>query len=155
MLYEVLTLSASAIDYTPSFDMSTRCVPRYDDLRRLRMRLATSASCLQRIGSRFRDALKSVADMDEALHDALYFTLFYGTNEAFGPTPSVKTDAETSPPRAPARVHASMPSSFASHARVLLATHSKRHSGRHGRRLPNGARSVGFIVDSGCSWHVH
>eukprot|EP00965_Chrysotila_dentata_P194264 6176267-Pleurochrysis_carterae.AAC.1 len=97
--------------------MGTQCVPRYDDLRRLRVRLATSASCLRRFGSRCRDAFKSIVDTDEALHDALYFTLFFGVSEAFGPSPSMRTNAETSPPRAPARMRAPMPSSFVSHAR--------------------------------------
>eukprot|EP00965_Chrysotila_dentata_P072119 2382864-Pleurochrysis_carterae.AAC.2 len=41
------------------------------------------------------------------------------------------------------------------HARALYASHRRRHSGKHQRGLAPGLRSVGFIVDSGCSWHVH
>eukprot|EP00965_Chrysotila_dentata_P148100 4888802-Pleurochrysis_carterae.AAC.1 len=47
------------------------------------------------------------------------------------------------------------PRTLCTYAPALLASHAKRHSGKHGRGLSPNCRSVGFIVDSGCSWHVH
>eukprot|EP00965_Chrysotila_dentata_P092332 3047414-Pleurochrysis_carterae.AAC.2 len=58
-------------------------------------------------------------------------------------------DIET-PPR-PQRPCATM---RATNRDVRSSRHTKRHSGEHARRLPQGIQSIGFIVDSGCSWHV-
>eukprot|EP00965_Chrysotila_dentata_P179397 5924669-Pleurochrysis_carterae.AAC.1 len=43
------------------------------------------------------------------------------------------------------------PAVLRTHARALHATHSKRHSGKRGRRLAPGLRNVSLIADSGCS----
>eukprot|EP00965_Chrysotila_dentata_P000536 17293-Pleurochrysis_carterae.AAC.1 len=37
----------------------------------------------------------------------------------------------------------------------MLASSPRRNAPRRSRRLPGGERSVGFVVDSGCTWHIH
>eukprot|EP00965_Chrysotila_dentata_P019943 660400-Pleurochrysis_carterae.AAC.1 len=37
----------------------------------------------------------------------------------------------------------------------MLATSARRNAARRSRNLRDGQRSVGFIVDSGCTWHIH
>eukprot|EP00965_Chrysotila_dentata_P011095 360488-Pleurochrysis_carterae.AAC.1 len=51
--------------------------------------------------------------------------------------------------------HDRMSAPIATPARVLIATRPRRNSPRHDRPLRNGARSIGFVVDSGCTWHIH
>eukprot|EP00965_Chrysotila_dentata_P034756 1156730-Pleurochrysis_carterae.AAC.1 len=44
---------------------------------------------------------------------------------------------------------------IASNARALHATRSKRHSDQHVRGLQNKGKHIGFVVDSGCTYHIH
>eukprot|EP00965_Chrysotila_dentata_P139622 4616330-Pleurochrysis_carterae.AAC.1 len=44
---------------------------------------------------------------------------------------------------------------IASNARALHATRSRRHSDRHARGLRNQGKHIGFVVDSGCTYHIH
>eukprot|EP00965_Chrysotila_dentata_P169014 5581531-Pleurochrysis_carterae.AAC.1 len=48
-----------------------------------------------------------------------------------------------------------MSTPLATNARVMLASSARRSAPRRSRRLPLGKRSVGFVVDSGCNWHIH
>eukprot|EP00965_Chrysotila_dentata_P026029 862745-Pleurochrysis_carterae.AAC.1 len=43
----------------------------------------------------------------------------------------------------------------ASSARALMATRNSRTSGRHLRRLPPHSKHVAFVIDSGCTHHIH
>eukprot|EP00965_Chrysotila_dentata_P026596 881171-Pleurochrysis_carterae.AAC.1 len=45
--------------------------------------------------------------------------------------------------------HVRVSAPIATPARVLIATRPRRNSPRHNRPLRDGARSVGFVVDSG------
>eukprot|EP00965_Chrysotila_dentata_P016454 544864-Pleurochrysis_carterae.AAC.1 len=38
---------------------------------------------------------------------------------------------------------------------MLASSDARRNAPRRSRRLPCGQRSVGFVVDSGCTWHIH
>eukprot|EP00965_Chrysotila_dentata_P150968 4988672-Pleurochrysis_carterae.AAC.1 len=44
---------------------------------------------------------------------------------------------------------------IASNPRALVATCTARHSDRHARNLRNQGRHIGFVVDSGCTYHIH
>eukprot|EP00965_Chrysotila_dentata_P191890 6174833-Pleurochrysis_carterae.AAC.1 len=93
-------------------------------------------------------------DADESFYDHVYATLF-------GIKPFSRNHAAPRPPRptcneAPANTCRRVepcPATLRMHARALYASHRRRHSGKHQRGLAPGLRSVGFIVDSGCSWH--
>eukprot|EP00965_Chrysotila_dentata_P008949 291074-Pleurochrysis_carterae.AAC.1 len=65
---------------------------------------------------------------------------------------TLPNDANALSERTPRHVEP-YPRVLRTHARALLASHSKRHSGKRGRGLDPSMCSVGFIVDSGCSWH--
>eukprot|EP00965_Chrysotila_dentata_P098177 3246250-Pleurochrysis_carterae.AAC.1 len=41
----------------------------------------------------------------------------------------------------------------AASARALLASRERRIAGRHARG--SGRKGITFVVDSGCTWHVH
>eukprot|EP00965_Chrysotila_dentata_P035452 1179394-Pleurochrysis_carterae.AAC.1 len=40
-------------------------------------------------------------------------------------------------------------------SRSLLASRNARLNDRHVRGMPNSDRHVGFVVDSGCTYHIH
>eukprot|EP00965_Chrysotila_dentata_P127276 4208942-Pleurochrysis_carterae.AAC.1 len=42
-----------------------------------------------------------------------------------------------------------------SNPRVLIATRAGRHSDRHARGLRTHGKHIGFVVDSGCTYHIH
>eukprot|EP00965_Chrysotila_dentata_P065816 2180191-Pleurochrysis_carterae.AAC.1 len=44
---------------------------------------------------------------------------------------------------------------IASSPRALIATRSVRHSDRHARGLRSHGKHIGFVVDSGCTYHMH
>eukprot|EP00965_Chrysotila_dentata_P194036 6176112-Pleurochrysis_carterae.AAC.1 len=44
---------------------------------------------------------------------------------------------------------------IASSARALIATRSVRLSDRHARGLRSYGKHIGFVVDSGCTYHIH
>eukprot|EP00965_Chrysotila_dentata_P118613 3921815-Pleurochrysis_carterae.AAC.3 len=44
---------------------------------------------------------------------------------------------------------------MATPVRAMLATSARRNAARYSRHLRNGQRSIGFVVDSGCTWHIH
>eukprot|EP00965_Chrysotila_dentata_P134245 4439456-Pleurochrysis_carterae.AAC.1 len=44
---------------------------------------------------------------------------------------------------------------IASNARALHATRSRRHSDRHARGLRTQGKHIGFVVGSGCTYHIH
>eukprot|EP00965_Chrysotila_dentata_P136506 4514186-Pleurochrysis_carterae.AAC.1 len=48
-----------------------------------------------------------------------------------------------------------LPLSIATHSYALVASRSRRNAPRRSRRLRDGRRGVGFVVDSGCTWHIH
>eukprot|EP00965_Chrysotila_dentata_P051788 1718939-Pleurochrysis_carterae.AAC.1 len=59
------------------------------------------------------------------------------------------------PPTWNAAVTATTSARIATSARAMLATSARRNALRRSRNLRDGQRSVGFIVDSGCTWHIH
>eukprot|EP00965_Chrysotila_dentata_P136442 4511888-Pleurochrysis_carterae.AAC.1 len=44
---------------------------------------------------------------------------------------------------------------FATCARAMAATRVRRNAARRSRHLRNGQRLISFVVDSGCTWHIH
>eukprot|EP00965_Chrysotila_dentata_P159059 5254637-Pleurochrysis_carterae.AAC.1 len=64
--------------------------------------------------------------------------------------------ADLGPTRATRPVHRKRVSApIETPARIMIASRPRRNSPRHGRLLRNGARSIGFVVDSGCTRHIH
>eukprot|EP00965_Chrysotila_dentata_P120076 3971940-Pleurochrysis_carterae.AAC.1 len=76
-----------------------------------------------------------------------------------GPPPEVETwpDDSNQPMNQPNVRESSQPIdlNIASNARALHATRSRRHSDRHARGLRNQGKHIGFVVDSGCTYHIH
>eukprot|EP00965_Chrysotila_dentata_P108556 3586125-Pleurochrysis_carterae.AAC.1 len=56
-------------------------------------------------------------------------------------------------PETPPRRRAPVARGPSSHARALLASRPKRLASAHARNT--GRKGVSFVVDSGCTWHVH
>eukprot|EP00965_Chrysotila_dentata_P080224 2646966-Pleurochrysis_carterae.AAC.1 len=44
---------------------------------------------------------------------------------------------------------------IASNPRALIATRSARLSDRHARNMRQQGKHIGFVVDSGCTYHIH
>eukprot|EP00965_Chrysotila_dentata_P160403 5296135-Pleurochrysis_carterae.AAC.1 len=40
-------------------------------------------------------------------------------------------------------------------ARALFASRHRRNSSSRARRLAHGLACITFVVDSGCTWHIH
>eukprot|EP00965_Chrysotila_dentata_P144586 4775759-Pleurochrysis_carterae.AAC.1 len=72
---------------------------------------------------------------------------------AFQPTRADTATATAPCQRRPRPTNVSAPIATCSHA--LIASSARRTAPRRSRHLRDGRRSVGFIVDSGCTWHIH
>eukprot|EP00965_Chrysotila_dentata_P167486 5530846-Pleurochrysis_carterae.AAC.1 len=69
--------------------------------------------------------------------------------------PTTSPPSANAAPRAPTQRPRVMSTPLATSARVMLASDARRIAPRRSRRLPCGKRSIGFVVDSGCTWHIH
>eukprot|EP00965_Chrysotila_dentata_P034029 1133100-Pleurochrysis_carterae.AAC.1 len=104
-------------------------------------------------------------DCDKRLHDIVFDALFDAPRYVSllrerarcmrMPEP-VEPAACRVPTHAPRPIrHDRMSAPIATPARIMIASRPRRNSPRHGRTLRNGARSIGFVVDSGCTRHIH
>eukprot|EP00965_Chrysotila_dentata_P147127 4858236-Pleurochrysis_carterae.AAC.1 len=104
----------------------------------------------------FGSACAFVLETDKRCHDYVYSTLFGLEPRAQRhPASRQPEPSHRGTPESTHRRKEPCPKSLIAHAQALYASHRKLHSGKHDRTLSPGMRSVGFIVDSGCSWHVH
>eukprot|EP00965_Chrysotila_dentata_P153772 5083419-Pleurochrysis_carterae.AAC.7 len=71
------------------------------------------------------------------------------------PTPAQPPTAHVLPAGTTAARGTSVDLRTAAHPRVLLFTRAARHSNRHARGLSKQERHIGFVVDSGCTYHMH
>eukprot|EP00965_Chrysotila_dentata_P156631 5175061-Pleurochrysis_carterae.AAC.1 len=80
------------------------------------------------------------------------------------PTPTESLPSDPSAPSAPPdALHdvkrtpcaACVDLHISSSPRALVATRTARLSDRHSRNLRKQGRHIGFVVDSGCTYHIH
>eukprot|EP00965_Chrysotila_dentata_P190633 6174016-Pleurochrysis_carterae.AAC.1 len=110
------------------------------------------------------DGARWLVELDEAVHDAfldlldarpsaIFLSLARGRARSTrvgssGITGSAPHEIVSSPVR-----QCSAP--IVAPARVLIATSARRNAAKRSRHLQNGQRSIGFVVDSGCTWRIH
>eukprot|EP00965_Chrysotila_dentata_P068442 2263181-Pleurochrysis_carterae.AAC.1 len=110
------------------------------------------------------DGAWRLLELDEAVHGALLDTLFAersmdfldvvpGRAHSTHAVASGATGVETQETVIPSVRQLSAP--IATPARVLIATSARRNALKRSRHLQNGQGSVGFVVDSGCTWRIH
>eukprot|EP00965_Chrysotila_dentata_P016095 533349-Pleurochrysis_carterae.AAC.1 len=58
------------------------------------------------------------------------------------------------PSTPPARVK-SVSAPIATRSHALIASNARRNAPRRSRHLRDGRLSIGFVADSGCTWHIH
>eukprot|EP00965_Chrysotila_dentata_P054078 1794633-Pleurochrysis_carterae.AAC.1 len=105
--------------------------------------------------------------VDDAVDEAFYAAL-HRLNDALWAYIKPPRDASTSdsPAAAPSdnneseRTYAENPQPSVSAppstpARVMFASRRRRNSSSHSRHLDSGLSSICFVVDSGCTWHIH
>eukprot|EP00965_Chrysotila_dentata_P045536 1512597-Pleurochrysis_carterae.AAC.1 len=140
----VLVTHVSRIDFNPAFDCAAGTITHL--LMSAPERFLMTARYLEEMDKQFNDASVDFAIAFPSMLAARF-------RRAIEPSRLVVPE-EVSPSPPPARVKG-MSAPIATRSHALIASNARRNAPRRSRHLRDGRRSIGFVVDSGCTWHIH